>query len=291
MFTFFLLCVPKGPLSQGRMVRQNGQMPTVRSGIPSSLVPVVAACHRRNADVAVHGTLGNHPVRTQWNGPSSMWDTTGATTASTDKTRRRRKISPVLTLSLIFVAVLLPVLLAGGIWTALRLGKRGEQFALKAAIEQRQAVGAKPPPPQPTKPQLLHSIPWLVAEQSFHAHVYTRISSDGRLLMAVRRYRSKGRLSASGNWPPASKFENSSWAASRGSITRSFSPRSKQLITSYSSKKDLYLWDIEAAKVVRTFIGHTQPGLDFAVSPDGKRLGSSWSDDKAVQLVEYRNRR
>jgi WD40 repeat protein len=62
-----------------------------------------------------------------------------------------------------------------------------------------------------------------------------------------------------------------------------FLPGSKQFVASYNKMKDLYLWDIDSGRVVRTFAGHDEPGPDFTVSPDGKRL-LSWNDDKTMRL-------
>jgi hypothetical protein len=244
-------------------------------------VPVAAAIGADDAQT-LRFTVNSERSRQDVNGQSSRRDTTGATSAGTKKAQRRRKTSPVLALSLIIAAVLLPVLLVGGI---VLVTKTFTAKRLKPPVKQKQAAGANPQQQQPTKPQLLHTIPWLVPEQGFHAHVYSRISPDGRLLMAVGDTGPKGAIRiwelATGKQVQQLVLGGDPWFHHA-----EFLPGSKQLITSYSAKKDLYLWDIERAKVVRTFVGHTQPGLDFAISSDGKRL-LSWQRRQGGAVVEH----
>ena len=65
--------------------------------------------------------------------------------------------------------------------------------------------------------------------------------------------------------------------------TAAFVGGSQYLVAAYRDDKEGHLWDIAAAKVIRKFTGHTETGIGFAVSPDGKQL-LSWSDDRTLCL-------
>ncbi|HQU43532.1 MAG TPA: WD40 repeat domain-containing protein [Pirellulales bacterium] len=58
-----------------------------------------------------------------------------------------------------------------------------------------------------------------------------------------------------------------------------FLPNGRQLVTAYSSDKNVYLWDVAMCKLVREFQGHTADGVTAVVSHDGDRLASSGKDD------------
>jgi WD40 repeat protein/DNA-directed RNA polymerase subunit RPC12/RpoP len=140
-----------------------------------------------------------------------------------------------------------------------------------------------PPPLQPGQPGLLHTIPWLVPEQGFTAHLWhTKISSDGRLLLAAGDTGPKGAIRiwelATGKQVQELVLGGDPWFhAAR------FLPGSKHVIAGYLHEKDLHLWDIGTGKVVRKFVGHTTPNPEFVVSPDGK-LVLSWGNDKTMRL-------
>jgi len=139
------------------------------------------------------------------------------------------------------------------------------------------------PAPPPIKPELLHSIGVLDAEQGFQAHLFhTGISGDGKLFFGAGDAGPTGTLRifeiATGKQVQELRPDKTVWYS-----FAAFVPGGKYLAACYSQDKDLYLWDLATAKVVRKLTGHTAGGIAFAVSPDGKRL-LSWSDDKTLRL-------
>ena len=138
--------------------------------------------------------------------------------------------------------------------------------------------GAAPEPQTPAKPELLHSIEWQDVEQGFPAHIFqTGISPDGKLFFGagdggptagIRVYEL-----VSGKLVHDLRPGENVWYSSAA-----FVPGSKYLAACYKDDRDLYLWDLETGKVARKFTGHTDTGIGFVVSPNGKQI-LSWSDD------------
>ena len=163
--------------------------------------------------------------------------------------------------------------------------KRGDKVALKAWFERKEAVAAEPPPP--AKPELLYSLPWMDEQQRFPAHLwFTPLSSDGRLFLAGGDTGPAGAIRicdfATGRQVQVLVLGGEPWY-----FSAQFRPGSKQVVAAYYKKNDIYLWDIDSGRVVRTFVGHAKPDPHFAVSPDGKRL-LSWSDDNTVRCGTLR---
>jgi WD40 repeat protein len=138
-------------------------------------------------------------------------------------------------------------------------------------------------PQPPSKPELLNTIAWQVIEQNTPAHIYqTGISPDGKLFFGA------GDAGPSGSIRVFELLTGTQVAELRPGPNVWFSfaafvHGSKYLAAAYSEDKDIYLWDIEATKVVRKFSGHTERGIGFAISNDGQRI-LSWSDDKTVRV-------
>jgi WD40 repeat protein len=135
----------------------------------------------------------------------------------------------------------------------------------------------------PAKPELHHAIEWQDEEQGFPAHIYqTGISADGKLFFGAGDGGPTGSIRifevATGKLVQDLRPGGDVWYSSAA-----FVPGGKYLAAAYSADKDLYLWDIATAKVVRKLAGHTDVGIGLAVSPDGKRL-LSWGDDRTVRL-------
>jgi WD40 repeat protein len=164
--------------------------------------------------------------------------------------------------------------------------RRGE--TVLATVTQKR----KPPVPvaivgPAVKPELLYSIPWQDEQQHIPANIFTTgISSDGRLFFGAGDPGPTGGIRvfdlATGKQVQELLPGGDLWY----SAAAQFLPSGKYLVASYPLDKDLYLWDVATGKLVRKFVGHTEPTgwtASFAVSPDGKRL-LSWGDDKTVRL-------
>ena len=135
----------------------------------------------------------------------------------------------------------------------------------------------------PAKPEVLNSIEWQDAEQGFPAHIFqTGISGDGKLFFGAGDGGPSGSIRifemATGKLIQEFRPGTDVWYSHAA-----FVPGGKYLAAGYKDDKDLYLWDIATAKVVRKFTGHTEPGNGVAVSPDGKRI-LSWGQDATVRL-------
>jgi len=134
-----------------------------------------------------------------------------------------------------------------------------------------------------TQPKFLYALPWLDEQQGFSAHLWlTEISSDGRLFFADGDTGPAGAVrvceTATGKQVQSLIPGGDAWYS-----FAKFLPGSKFIVASYYFKKDLYLYDIASGRVVRRFVGHTEPVVSFAVSPDGTRI-LSWSNDKTLRL-------
>jgi serine/threonine protein kinase/WD40 repeat protein len=133
------------------------------------------------------------------------------------------------------------------------------------------------------KPQFLYAVPWVDEQQGFSAHLWqTEISSDGRLFFADGDTGPVGAIrvceTATGKQVQSLVPGGEAWYS-----WAKFLPGSKFLVASYYVKKELYLYDIASGRIVRQFVGHTEPVRSFAVSPDGTRI-LSWSNDKTLRL-------
>ncbi len=122
-------------------------------------------------------------------------------------------------------------------------------------------------------------------EQGFPAHVYqTGISEDSKLFFGAGDAGPTGSIRifeiVSGKLIQDLRPENNVWFS-----TAAFVPGGKYLAAAYKDDKDLYLWDVATGKTVRKFTGHTDFGISFAVSGDGKHL-LSWGDDRSLRLWE-----
>ena len=121
-----------------------------------------------------------------------------------------------------------------------------------------------PAPPPPAKPELLYSIPWQDEQQGFPAHIFqTGISSDGRLFFGAGDAGPTGAIRV---WEVATGKQVQELVPG-GDAWYSFAqflPGGKYLVAELHHKeKDLYLWDIATGKVVRKFVGHTEPRPRF----------------------------
>jgi WD40 repeat protein len=162
---------------------------------------------------------------------------------------------------------------------------RGETVVATVTRKGKAAGAAAANPRPPAKPALLFTVPWQDEEQGFPAFIgITGISSDGRLFFGAGDAGPSGRIRlfdlATGKLVRELVPGSDVWFSFAQLL-----PGSKYLVASYNRDNDLYLWDVAAGKVVRKFVGHTEPEPHFAVSPDGKRL-LSWADDKTVRLWE-----
>ncbi len=151
----------------------------------------------------------------------------------------------------------------------------------------KKAAGVAANTPPPAKPELLYSIPWKDASQGVPANIFqTGISSDGRLFFGAGDAGSTGAIRVFDLATGKQVQELLPGGDIAGQVNFTFAQflaGGKYLVASYTNKPELYLWDIAAGKIVRQFVGHTENGSQFAVSPDGKRL-LSWNDDKTVRL-------
>ncbi|HZU39209.1 MAG TPA: WD40 repeat domain-containing protein, partial [Gemmataceae bacterium] len=144
------------------------------------------------------------------------------------------------------------------------------------------------PAPPPIKPALLFAIPWQDEQQGVPANIFhTGISADGRLFFGAGDAGPSGRVRV---FELATGKMVNEFLPEGGDPWYSFAqflPDAKHLVTSYTKDTSLYLWDITTGKLVRKFVGHTEPNVLFAVAPDGKRL-VSWStggtDEKILRL-------
>jgi serine/threonine protein kinase len=151
-------------------------------------------------------------------------------------------------------------------------------------ITRAPAVAADSPGPKVPTEQPHARIPWRDPEQVTSAHIYqTGVSPDGKLffgggdsgpagiirIFEVATGREVQRLNL-GGYPVW--FSNAA-----------FVPGNRYLVAGYSKAKDAFLWDLASGAVVRRYIGHTQVGVDVAVSPTGKRL-LTWGEDRTVRL-------
>jgi serine/threonine protein kinase/WD40 repeat protein len=163
--------------------------------------------------------------------------------------------------------------------------RRGETVVATITRKKKgPGVAANPPP---LKPELLHSLPWPDESQRIPANIFcTGISSDGRLFLGAGDAGFSGSVRvfdfATGKQVQEFVFGEDTEGQVPFTLAQ-FVPGGKHLVVRYSIKKELFLWDIATAKVVRKFVGHTEAGPQFAVSPDGKRL-LSWGEDRTVRL-------
>ena len=159
--------------------------------------------------------------------------------------------------------------------------RRGETVV--ATVERRPKRDSVAGKTSVKKAVFLYALPWVDEQQGFAAHLFqTEISSDGRLFIALGDTGPPGAIrvceTATGKQIQTLIPGGEAWFN-----FAKFLPGSKFLVASYSSKKELYLYEIATGRIVRRFIGHDKPGPQFTVSPDGKRI-LSWSDDKTVRL-------
>jgi len=137
------------------------------------------------------------------------------------------------------------------------------------------------------EPKYLYTVPWVDEQQGFAGNVWqTEISSDGKLFFAAGDTGPAGALRvcevATGKQVQSLIPGGEPWF-----FFAKFLPGSKFIVASYNKKKELYLYDIASGQVVRQFVGHETPGLQFAVSPDGTRIlswSANWSDDPTLRL-------
>ena len=166
--------------------------------------------------------------------------------------------------------------------------RRGDTV-LATVTQKRKPTAPVAVVPPPAKPELLFSIPWQDESQGLPAHIYqTGISSDGRLFFGAGDAGFSGAIRVFDLATGKQVQELMPTWDNGGQVPGTFAqflPGGKFLVASYSTKPELYLWDIAAGKVVHPFVGHSEPGPGFAVSPDGKRLLSWGHDhDKTVRL-------
>jgi WD40 repeat protein/peroxiredoxin len=129
-------------------------------------------------------------------------------------------------------------------------------------------------------PGFVRRTPWPVPEQGgVQAHVWvTAFSPDGRTYLVGGDSGPRGIVRLfdleSGQAIREFRTDKDVWFANA-----SFLPDGGQLVTAYSSDKNVYLWDVATGKLVREFEGHTADGVLAAVSHEGRRLVSSGKDD------------
>ncbi len=153
-----------------------------------------------------------------------------------------------------------------------------------AEAEYREAIHLVTPLFPPGKPALF-TTPCEDKEQNVHSHIFlTGISPDGRLFFGAGDASPTGRMHL---WNVANPNPQQVRQFVPGGLAwftvAQFLPDSRSLVVCYSSKSDIYLWNVATEKVERQFVGHSGLGVGFAVSPDGKRL-LSWGDDRTVRL-------
>ena len=129
-------------------------------------------------------------------------------------------------------------------------------------------------------PGYLRRTPWSVPEQGgVQGHFWvTSFTPDGQTYLAAGDSGPHGDVhlwdAASGKLLHELRTGRDSWFS-----TAKFLPDGKQLVTGYSSDKDLYLWEVATGKLVRKFEGHTLDNVTPYVPHDGRHLISRGKDD------------
>ena len=135
-------------------------------------------------------------------------------------------------------------------------------------------------------PGFVRRTPWPVPEQGgWQAHLWlTSFSPDGQTYLALGDSGPRGvvRLFDLASGKPLKEFRTDKdvWYSNGA-----FLPSGEQLVTAYSSDKNIYLWDVATAKLVREFQGHTVEGVSVVVSHDGRRL-ASYGKDNTLRMWE-----
>jgi WD40 repeat protein/predicted Ser/Thr protein kinase len=155
-----------------------------------------------------------------------------------------------------------------------------DTFTLRRGDQKIVTVRRASPAP---KPEVLHSIAWVDAEQGINAFIWqTGISADGKLFFGAGDAGPSGTIRifdvAAGKQVQRLRPGPNLWYN-----VAAFVPGGKYLAAAYKDDKDLYLWDVARGKIVRKFTGHTDLEIGLAVSPDGKRI-LSWGRDATLRL-------
>ena len=134
-----------------------------------------------------------------------------------------------------------------------------------------------------TWPVVLHTIPWVDAEQHTLANIFqTGISEDGKLFFAAGDAGPTGIIRlfdiVTGKEVRRLVPHKDVWFSYAALV-----PGGKYLAAGYTLDNDVYLWDIATGTIVRKFVGHTEGEIGVAASPDGKRI-LSWSKDGTLRL-------